>query len=217
MSAGREIARGALIYVIARVIGMIIVKLLPVELAVLVAVVSYLERLPWTLILLCAGAMFAFVSTGVLRFWEWLERRDPASKLVFANASIGLGLGRDATTGKVKSIEAINLGLHLRNHASFPISYVVDEISSSFEGRVQPKPVFDNMGGIVEMNGATEFSDASIDLGGLPIKRVMEGTLKFKLRYGREGSEKHRIDRNLKVYLSVTEEGHVQSRWNDSV
>jgi len=180
----------------------VLVWLSPWLLAVLTVIAGIAQSIAWIWIIVLATFVFACATTGMLRFDEWRARRTPRDKLTFQNAFLGLDYVKDKNTGKTTAIDKAQAGLFLQNHAPFPISYVVDEIRSSLEGRVNPDPKHDTKGAVVQLNSGSLFRDATIDMDKLPIKQIVEGRLKFRLRYGREGNEKYKLERNLKLYAS---------------
>jgi hypothetical protein len=108
-----------------------------------------------------------------------------------------MDVDRDSS-GNTKLLKKAGVIIYFHNRASFPISYIIDDLSSSLEGRINQNPIFTNKGAIVPPDSASVFFTSSIDLDVSP-KTNMMGTLKFSLRYGRPNYERHTIKNNLNI------------------
>jgi hypothetical protein len=97
-------------------------------------------------------------------------------------------------------LNKVQICIILQNNAHFPISYIVDELSTSFEGMVNPRPYRNTPGADIATFSQGWYRDTPIDVKQMPItKHIFEGHIKFKLRYGLPGSEKHPMERNLNL------------------
>jgi hypothetical protein len=80
------------------------------------------------------------------------------------------------------------------------MSYLVDELSTSFEGMVNARPNRDTPGADIPPLSQGWYRDAPIDVKQMAItKQIFEGHIKFKLRYGLPGNERHLMERNLNL------------------
>ncbi len=121
--------------------------------------------------------------------------------------------------GKLVAIKKVQIGYQLQNLAHFPISFVIDEIHTSFEGRINPKPDRPFRGTEVPPGLTNVYRDAPIDMGGMALsKESFEGNLKFKIRYGFLGNEKYEIERNISLmYVFDKKTGNVTISFWDAI
>lgn len=175
---------------------------LPFVLAGLAVVAGYAQSVPWLYTIAVATFVFAAAATGALRISEWRWRITSRNKLIFQQVVPAADFIKDKRTGKTRWIDKIQLCLVFQNSAHFPISYIVDDLSTSFESLVNPKPDRKIKGAIIQAGTSGWYRDSRIELRKMPIdKMIFEGTAKFKIRYGFPGNEKHIIERNLTVTL----------------
>ena len=106
----REIAAGSL-----KAIGyqVTITYVLPLGLTLVTALTGYLQGLPWMYILVGTALMFAGVTTGLVRFDEWVERRRVKGKLTLS----GVNAARDVRG------PGLVFGVTLANEAAVPIEF----------------------------------------------------------------------------------------------
>jgi hypothetical protein len=172
---------------------------LPFLLSALTVVVGYLQVVPWLYVIVAAAFVFAAVATGALRISEFWARITAQNKLM-CQILPAANFIRDKKTGKIKSIEKVQICIVLQNNDHFPISYIVDELATSFEGMVNSRPQRDVSGADIAPSSQGWYRDAMIDVKQMPItKQIYEGHIKFKLRYGLPGNEKHPMERNLNL------------------
>jgi len=179
--------------------------LAPWVLAAITFISRYFEvpRVPLALAIPSAAFVFAATATGLLRYDEWRYRRSPRDKLIFSNASLGLDYVRDETTGRVIGISQAQVVISLQNLATFPISYVIKEIQSSLEGRINPRPTYRTYRAIVGPMSTVVYRDDLIDMQGFQPKPILQRTLQFKLKYGHKGWEKQEISKRVNISASL--------------
>ena len=82
------------------------------------------------------------------------------------------------------------------------MSYMVEEIETSFEATVNPKPDWKFRGTIISANSTAIYKDASIECKRIQVdKALYDGSIKFKVKYGFPGLEKYIIERDLNLNL----------------
>jgi hypothetical protein len=175
---------------------------LPFVLTGITAVTGYLQGVPWTYIIVAASFVFAATATGLLRFDEWRFRRTARNKVTVETFALGFDYARDAAN-KPTAVERAQVSLIIKNDATFPIYYIVDEIASSVDGRVNQNPRFIKQSYYIGAKSTTHFRDDVIDMHALPIKSPLEGTIKCKLRYGAQGREKYPIELHWQLGTSI--------------
>src|SRR5690348_18340904 len=109
----------------------IVTWLIPLGTAVVTFFGGYLQQTPFVLTMAGTVFVFAATTTGILRFDELRYRRTARDKFIFLAASFAIDYIRD-DTGRPTGIERAQVTVGLKNNATFPISYVVYEITSSF-------------------------------------------------------------------------------------
>lgn len=189
----------------------------PWILTVMTVLAGYQEGVQWAYIIPLATIVFAATAVGLLRFDEWIFRRTPSDKLEFENISLGLDFVRDPTSGQPTAISRAQIGIVLKSSAHFPISYIVDDLRTSIEKRVNPNPIINTRGAIVGTTGHANYNHAPIDMDNSPLKPVLEGTAEFKLRYGRIGSEKYVITKKMNINCPYDPVAHTYTvAWADA-
>ena len=194
----KEVAKRAGLNLVAEGVKLAILWSLPFLLAALAAMAGYAQSVPWMYIVVAATFVFAATATGALRISEWRSRITAQNKLIFQQVVPAVDFEKEKRTGKSKWIKKVQLCITLQNTAHFPISYVVDDLTTSFESIVNPKPERPIKGAIIQQSTQGWYRDAPIDVRRMQIdKTIFEGQIRFRIRYGFPGLEKHIIQRNL--------------------
>jgi hypothetical protein len=146
-----------------------------------------------SLVFAAIGLGFAAIWVGLLRFDELRAKRTSANKLTLSAPAVIFDYIRDSAGG-ITEVEYAQIVMFLGNIATFNISYVIDEISSSLDGRVNQdaKPI---LKGVVPPLNIHQYRPDRIDMRGSLLKPRIEAKLKFKMRYGRIGHEKYPLDK----------------------
>lgn len=161
--------------------------------------------IPWIYVVTCTVVTFAAATVGLVNFRQWSVMESSRHK--FKGESYGFDWsGVPGDDGKFVSLNGAYITYKFKNLAYFPLSVIVDEFDCTLEGRVpkekngRGKPI------LLDAQGEGFFRDDNIDLSGLPLKNL-QGTLKYKIRYGKVGREKFYLEERLKIsvlYDSVT-------------
>src|SRR5437868_7333425 len=178
----------------------LILWLLPFLLSAVTVMAGYFQSVPWMYVMVAATIVFAAASAGALRLSEFWARITAQNKLGLWQILPAANFIRDKKTGKIKSIEKVQICIILQNNAHFPISYIVDELSTSFEGMMNARPIRDTLGADIPPTSQAWYRDAPIDAKQMAdTKQIFEVHIKSKLRYGLPGNEKHPMERNLNL------------------
>jgi hypothetical protein len=173
---------------------------LPFLLSAMTVLAGYLQSVPWMYVIVAATFVFACAAAGALRLSEFRARITAQNKLGLPQILPAANFIRDKKTGKIKSIEKVQICMVLQNNAHFPMSYLVDELSTSFEGIVNARPNRDTRGADIPPLSQGWYRDTPIDVKQMAItKQIFEGHIKFKLRYGLPGNERHLMERDLNL------------------
>ena len=157
-------------------------------------VLGFIDGLPLTYIFLGAVATFALVSHGLLRFNEWRFQINPEHKLDFLRPEV-----MQVADRQTHEVNAIKLGFNLINKAIFPLEVEIEEIRTSFEGRVNssaPRRITDIKK--VGMGDRLSVGHDAIDLSGIDLNNFAgEGQLEFRVNYGAIGKRYYTFSRRL--------------------
>jgi hypothetical protein len=167
---------------------------------VVMAVVGYFQSVPIFWLMVGLPVAGAAIFTWLLRFAEWRAKISAAGALLFDGILPGIDLINDSTGAPV-GIEKAQVRLNLKTEAVFPVSFIVDEMRSTFEGRYPPNKPRDNDRGIVRRGEIKIYGDNLIDMGGAPITPQLSGTAEFKIRYGHPGREKYPLQGRVQFHL----------------
>ena len=170
---------------------------LPVTAGAATLLTGYFEQVPWVYIIPATALSAAMTATALLRFSEWLARTSVAEKLVVLNAGLAFDAVSDAT-GALTGISFVQHGFTLINKAGVKISYIIEDLSWSVDGKVTNEPIVIKEGEVPTSSGL-EYRPPRIDFGGAAPKDRYEGRLKFKIRYGRPGREHYELKRHLNL------------------
>jgi hypothetical protein len=216
----RQISKRTGINLAAHAAMQVILWSLPFLLSAMTLLAGYLQSVPWMYVIVAATFVFVSAATGALRLSEFWARITAQNKLLFQQIMVAANFIRDKKTGKIKNIEKVQICILLQNTANFPISYIVDELSTSFEGMVNARPQRDTPGSDIAPATVGWYRDALIDTKQMQItKSIFEGHVKFKLRYGLPGNEKHPMERNLNLTITFDDKagGFSQVSWSDVI
>jgi hypothetical protein len=202
--AAKQVARRTTIGLTAELIKIGLVWLWPLIAPAAAIAAGYVQGVPWIYVVVAAAVTFGAGATGALRFSELRVRMTPINKLAFTLVTFSADFVRDKKTGQIRALEKAQIGLQLQNTAHFGISYLIEDMQTSFEGMINQKPERPFRWTEVPPGSFAVYRDAPIDTKNLPLdKASYEGSLKFKIRYGYPDNEKHVIDRNLSVTFSI--------------
>lgn len=178
---------------------------------------GYAPEVPWVYAIAAAALSFACVVVGTTHLFAWVSSRSARDKLLFLHISLGANYTRDTVTGLPSALEVVQFAVNLRNVAPFPMSYIVEEITSSAEEKVNPSPMHHSKGGIIGAASDGLFRDAAINMERRPLSSALQGRVRFRIRYGHPGAEKYTISRNVEVVASLVSGAGVYSQliWSD--
>jgi hypothetical protein len=181
---GSWLARNALAGSVRALAGHFTVTyILPIGLPLMTALIGYVQGVSWMWVLVGGGLMFGGVTTGLVRFDDWRERRRVRDKLTFQRVLVGRGVRYGGVT----------LGMELASAASVPIEVQVREVRTRLKN-VVPADSFPTRSTIVSPRGLVGFNDHAIDIGEPPKGGTLDGSIEVKLVYGPKGERlKHSL------------------------
>jgi hypothetical protein len=162
---------------------------------VVMAGVGYFQNVPVFWIMMGLPVAGAAIFTWIIRFSEWIEKNTAAGKLSFQGILLGIDFTR-APDGTPTGIQNAQVRLHLTTSSNFPISFVVENLHTSFEGKF-PVHMPRDSGGIIIPGETKSYNDNLIDMKNAPLPPRVIGTADFKIKYGHPGREKYPINRKI--------------------
>ncbi len=177
------------------------------------AVIGWLSGIPLFYLYIGMVALFTLTVTGLLRFSEWKDRITPEYKLSFAGVRV---IAKKPDNGQV--IKELGIGIEVRNFASFPIVSKIQEVSTQIGECYPPKKKYELDRVTIPPRSNAWFDDHFIKLESLPLGQMIEGLIKFKISYGREGQKlPYILTGQKKVLLKYPAEGGIpEIQWQDA-
>jgi hypothetical protein len=171
--------------------------------AVMTLVAGYLQSdVPWVYTIPASAFAFATVVTGMLRYDEWRQRRTPEHKLNYAAANVLFDYDRN-DNNEIIGIPRAQVVISLINTATFPLSFIVDEMYTSVNSRVNPHPTSPRKG-LFQPTSHLQYRDSPIDMNADVPKQHIEAHAKFTFRYGFSGREKYFVTKDLNITCGFT-------------
>jgi|SRR5215472_6829090 len=181
--------------------------IIPLGLPLVTAFAGYLQGLPWMYLLVGAGLMFGAVSTGLVRFDEWMDKRRVTDKLKFS----GVRMGKDIHGS------GYFLGVSFQSAADLSIEFEVQEMRTRLRNNVPEKTSYAQPKIVIPPRGIGWFDDHIIDIGPPPKPGTIEGFVECKVSYGRVGDRRCDLAVKKQVILSFNEDGLLgPCSWNDA-
>lgn len=158
--------------------------ILPLGVPVVTAIIGYGSGLSWFWIWLGALAAFAFISTGLLRFAELLERRRTKDKLTFSEIRVGRNIRGSG----------MFIGVTLNSQADIPMEVRVKEVKTQLGDKVPVVKDFALTRFGVPARSIFFFNDHIINIDETPKPGTIEGFAEFHFEYGRHGKLSHALN-----------------------
>ncbi|UIJ71172.1 hypothetical protein [Aurantimonas sp. HBX-1] len=183
---------------------------------VIAAVLGIAGNVPLLWVWVSALASFAFLTHGLLRLNEWIDRTSADGKLDIVEPTIWVS--SDESSDPIE-IEGVQIGVTLSNRALFPMEFTVDKIDTRFADRVGTTKNFANKGGVIAPNSASHFRDSAIQMNPpRPIleRKAYDGQIDVTISYGKLGGRRFLVQRNFSISAFIdptTKEMHINWRW----
>ena len=171
-------------------------------------VIGWLEQMPWFYVFIGATVIFAAVSSGLLRFDEWRDRRRVDGKFGFTSVIFGRNIkGR-----------GLILGLQFNNSAAFSLEFEVTEVRTRLGDKV-PALEHKAIKLTVPATGIGWYNDNPIELDNPPHPGTVEGFIEFRIKYGLPGSSlEYSLSGKKQVVAVFNDDGLLtQGSWNDAI
>jgi hypothetical protein len=165
---------------------------------------------------LLASSVFIMgsVAWASLQIAIWRDRNRVKDRLYFRDVTVGVS---NTTTNKKVMVSTVQIGILLESSAEFPIDFIVDEMVSDMEGRINSNPNYLTTGGTVLKGRPSYYRDQQIPMG-LRFDEISQltGKIKFKIRYGRNKDFRYPIEHAVKVDLTPdkAKPGHFWVNWS---
>lgn len=177
---GREAAKAAALGAIkASASHITTVWIIPIALPAVAAYLGYAQHLPWMYIAVGVGLMFAGITTGLVRFDEWRERKRIEGKLHFSEFRVEADVKMDVDFAQIRT---------------------------GLEDKVPKLREFKKTRFTVAPHNVVYFDDHSIDIAA-PTPGTLEATLDFVVRYGPVGNLKYTLPVKKRATIPFDENG----------
>jgi len=203
---GRSVAGGS---VKAIAYHITLTYVIPLGLPAVTAIAGYLQGSPVMYIFVAAGVMFAAVATGLVKFDEWIGRRQVRGKLTFASVRF---------CKDIRGGNGFALGVAVRSVADASVEFEIDSMLTRLGNRVPAKRIYDVRKFIIPPQGNGFFDDHLIDIEKPPSPGTIEGLIECKIKYGHVGNLKYDLTLKKSVVMSFDKDGLPgPGAWNDAV
>ncbi|MCL6708289.1 hypothetical protein M8R20_14915 [Pseudomonas sp. R2.Fl] len=178
--------------------------LIAAAVVVVTAVLSYLQNAS-PLYIWMAILTSVFLTLGSVHFVNMIiTRYREKSRLYFYKVLIvpQFKIEEDGS----KSFVAVQLGFYLENASTLDFTYHVEHIRTSFEGRINQNPTYDNYGGGIPSRSIQEYLDALIPLSfPLQERREYTGNIEAIVSYKTPCGRSRYVKINRKITLHLNE------------
>lgn len=206
--------------------------LFPSLLTGLTAVSGWLGGVPIMWIVMASTVVFGAVSLGVLCLSQYMERKSPLNKLKFIGTRIAADLSpatvpaqlfgnrrqrraqsskpvervlaqNEIAAGVPRTLEKIQVGVAVRNDATFPISLFLEAADTEMDGEKPPRTSYPKPAVIILPGTAVNIQDERIDMDDRSCER-MAGKMDMRIKYGLPGRERFelRFQANLDIVMT---------------
>lgn len=172
------------------------VWIIPLGLPAVTAYLGYLQDLPWMYIVVGAGIMFAAVTTGLVRFDDWRERKRIEGKLRYCQLRVLIAT----------NVNGFCLGIDLRNDSGVPIEVDFAEIRTSLEDKVPKLKEYKKTRYSVAPSSNVFFDDHPIEIAA-PKGAALEAHVDFRVKYGPVGNPKFSLSVKKRAHLPFDQNG----------
>jgi hypothetical protein len=174
----------------------------PIVVGAMTIVAGVLQGTPIAYVIAAAAFAAASTVTLLLRFDEWRQRRTPEHKINYAAANVLFDYNRD-DKNEISGIPKAQVAIALINTATFPLSFIVEEMYTSVNNRVNPHPTSPRKG-LCQPTSHIQYRDSPIDMSTDVPKQHIEAHAKFTFRYGFPGREKYFVTKDLNITCAFT-------------
>lgn len=182
---------------------------------VVTAVLGLAGGVPMMWVWVAALASFAFMTHGLLRLNEWIDRTSANGKLDIIEPTIQI---TGAETVEPIEIASAQIGVSLGNRAIFPMEFRVERIDTRFADRVGSVKNYANRGGVIAPNSVSFFRDSAITIEKPRLileRKGYESRIDILISYGKPGGKRFTIERSFAISVFVdptTKDSHVNWR-----
>ena len=168
----------------------------PMGSAVVTLMSGLVAAVPLPYLLAAASLVFATVATGLLRLDEWRERASPAGRLMFTHPVFNMDVEAGSAGRLIKNVQ---LGIALRNEASFPLRYRLEYIDTRFLDRVAVENTDRKDNLEIGAKSASRFRDNIIKLDMLTTEDILVGRVKFKVTFWKHPKKTFTSEHTIRV------------------
>lgn len=198
----------------------------PVIYAILTAVAGYWGNFPLMWVLVAVAVVFASVAHGILRSSEYRERKNPLNKLRYISTAVNYDLTQlpspnrqQRRSGKIaqivpRTLDKIQIGVHLRNEATFPISLYLDKADTAIEtddGDLKPpRSQYPKAATTILPGSSVMLTDDAILVNNQPCGNF-SGKMDLIIKYGLPKREVYTLEFKAKIDAAMENFGFLTS------
>lgn len=184
----------------------------PTVLSATAAAGGYFGGFPLMWVVMASALTFAGTVHGLLRGSEYIERKNPRGKLRFIQTHIGMDLvplqnpnrvqRRQGAPMQPRLIERMQLGMEVRNDASFPIWLFVEHAESEIEGNTPPRTAYPKGAACIPPGVTLSCTDERMSMNNFPCGKKIAASYTVRIKYGLEGNERFELEHaaNLEIH-----------------
>ena len=193
--------------------------------AILAATGGILGNAPWMWIIMSTALVFMGVTVSIYFIKVNIQSSTPEHKLRYSGTAINYDLldnpanrqqRRAADTPKgtqiiPRHLSKIQIGIHLFNTASFPISAYLEKAETEIEGTTPPRSTYPKKPVTIMPGSNILLADEPINVN-IECGRI-EGKMDISIKYGKPGNEKFLLHFKGKVEAFFVKEGWMQGNY----
>lgn len=192
---------------------------IPTVMTLATGTAGVLGGIPIMWIIMASCVVFASVSAGFLTTAAYRDRKTAENKLRFNGTIFNFDLvpvslpnrkqrratssavrreARDELQPIVRELASVQLGAEFWNTAMFPISVILEDAESEFEGETPPRTKFPKEPSPVLPGVPIRICDTKIDLNDSVECGKLEGKLRLRIKYGKPGEERYTMELKMR-------------------
>jgi len=159
---------------------------------------GHLNGLPLWMALLVGAIMIWALASAANNFGAMMARQSAEAKLALKGVAQNLFI--DPNTGLATGVR---FGMVMQNIGHLPLHYEVQIVRSQLGGRVNPSPIYNNMGGRIDGFVESTYWDASISIEESLLDQEHQGSFEIAIQYWRPGAPRFSVSRKDSVVAFI--------------
>ncbi len=173
----------------------------PAGAAMLTGLTGYLQEMPYMWIIMASALVFMGIAVGITYVDYYKNSKSPRNKIRYIGTMVNYDLielnrhGNKANKKLAKNnviltrqIDKVQIGVQLRNDATFPISVILFSAKTEMEKIEPPRSDYPKKPIVLLSGNTLQMMDVPIPMGGIECKKL-EGRMELVIKYGLKGKE----------------------------